>query len=87
MSFVILFIKASKSELIVSLLIVSQSNILWVVRGKAILKNLTGDVLIVPLERKIATEIVDLHAAAFLELPLEKLDGQRVLDPLLDHTL
>src|ERR1035437_929038 len=50
-------------------------------------KNLTGDVLIVPLERKIATEIVDLHAAALLELPLEKLDGQRVLDPLLDHPL
>ena len=50
-------------------------------------KNLTGDVLIVPLERKLATEIVDLHAAALIELPLEKLDGQRVLDPLLDHPL
>ena len=50
-------------------------------------KNLTGDVLIVALERKIATEIVDLHAAALLELPLEKLDGQRVLDPLLDYPL
>ena len=41
-------------------------------------KNLTGDVLIVALERKIATEIVDLHAAALLELPLEKLDGDPV---------
>ncbi len=50
-------------------------------------KDLTGDVLIVPLKRKIATEIIDLHAAAFLELPLKKLDGQRVLDPLLDYPL
>ncbi len=28
-------------------------------------KNLTGDVLIVPLERKLAVAVVDLHAAAF----------------------
>ena len=32
-------------------------------------KNLTGDVLIVPLERKIAAEIVDLHAAALRRTP------------------
>ena len=39
------------------------------------------------IEGELAVDVVDFHPAALGELTLEKLHGQRILDPLLDHAL